>query len=66
MNCPVCGERTQILGSKSDCESVYRKRKCSECGYIVFTEEYESDTSEKEYKRMLREYNREAQARYRK
>lgn len=65
MNCPVCGETTNILGSKADCESVLRKRKCCACDYIFYTEEYESATSEKEYKRMLREYNQKAQARYR-
>lgn len=58
MNCPVCGESTNIIGSKSACDSVYRKRICAECGHIFYTEEYESDTSEKEYKRMMREYYR--------
>ena len=64
MNCPVCGETTYVLGSKADCESVHRKRRCSECNYTFYTEEYESNESDKEYKRMLREYNHKAQARY--
>lgn len=65
LNCPVCGERSCIKGSFADCESVFRKRQCSVCEYIFFTEEYEADMCAQEYRRRLREYNRKAQADYR-
>lgn len=45
MTCPVCGGKTRVLDSRSDCEGVYRRRKCVECGYSLYTTEYESDGS---------------------
>ena len=43
MTCPVCGGESRINDSISDCEAVYRKRKCLVCNYTWFTDEYESD-----------------------
>lgn len=45
MNCPVCGESTRIVDSVSDCESVYRRRKCRACGYFCYTTESELKSS---------------------
>lgn len=42
MTCPVCGEKTRVLGSIADCESVYRRRECKKCSYKFFTTEDES------------------------
>ena len=55
MNCPVCGGDTVIRGTKSDCESVHRRRICVECGHVFFTSEYESDG--KDFTELRRDYN---------
>ena len=41
MNCPVCGEKTKVVDSRSDCESVSRVRECLKCGYRFKTIELE-------------------------
>ena len=42
MTCPVCGEETRVVDSrKPDCETVWRRRECKECGYRFETEERE-------------------------
>ena len=53
MNCPVCAGKTKVHYCLRDCEGVYRKRKCLECGYIFFTTEIESDSVD--YKRVEQE-----------
>lgn len=45
MTCPVCGGKNSVIGSLKDCESIHRKRKCDECGYIFYTAEYDSPSS---------------------
>ncbi|MBE7039124.1 MAG: hypothetical protein E7398_00165 [Ruminococcaceae bacterium] len=42
MTCPVCGGNSKVCDSISDCEAVYRKRRCLECNHVWFTDEYES------------------------
>lgn len=59
MNCPICGGASGITVTRSDCEGVYRRRKCYECKHIFYTTEYESDGSrlyeiEKERSKMRR------------
>ena len=49
--CPVCGEKTRVIDSRSDCESVKRKRKCLDCGYCFCTVEVDEDL----YERILKE-----------
>ena len=51
MNCPVCAGRTIINRTVADCESVHRRRKCLDCGYIFYTAEYETETPD-EFKRV--------------
>lgn len=55
MTCPVCGAETEVIGCFKDCESVVRKRKCKECGYRFFTEEYETSDAKKHYNKLDRE-----------
>ena len=43
MTCPVCGEKATVINSASDCECVYRRRRCVECGHIFTTTEQESN-----------------------
>lgn len=59
MTCPVCGGKSKVYDSIADCEAVFRKRKCLECSYIWFTEEYESNGSSfKEYAIARRQKNK--------
>lgn len=41
MNCPVCGGKVIAQMTRTDCERVFRRRKCRECGYAFFTVETE-------------------------
>ena len=43
MNCPVCGEKTIVVDCASDCEAVYRRRRCVECSHKFITTELESE-----------------------
>ena len=57
MTCPICGAKTRVVDCRKDCETVVRRRKCTECGYIFYTEETESTSKvyrsvEREYKKM--------------
>ena len=52
MTCPVCGGDTTVVCCRSDCESVYRRRKCLECAYVFHTSEVESDSAEEDFKRL--------------
>ena len=46
MNCPKCAGKTKVVDSRTDCESVKRKRKCVSCGYEYITVELETDLAE--------------------
>lgn len=57
MTCPVCGAETKVMCCRKDCESVVRRRKCVECGYVFYTQELEVDGAtysemEKDYKNL--------------
>ena len=41
MTCPVCGGKTAVRASYAECDSVYRERRCVECGHRFTTAEYE-------------------------
>ena len=43
MTCPQCGGETTVFDSRKMCESVWRRRKCRECGYRFSTTEIETD-----------------------
>ena len=46
MTCPMCGAKTYVTDSRTECDAVYRKRKCAECEYVFFTAETESESKE--------------------
>lgn len=46
MTCPVCGEKTKVIDSRSDCECIYRVRQCVVCGYRFKTVEYEEELAD--------------------
>lgn len=47
MTCPKCGGKTEVKNSRSDEESVRRRRHCTGCGLNFFTVEYDQDMLEK-------------------
>lgn len=63
MNCPVCGGSTKVFGSVSDCEGVYRYRKCKECAHTFFTSELESDGADYRQRRTENKQNERARKR---
>lgn len=56
MTCPVCTGKTLVSYSFADCETVFRKRTCRECGHIFYTTEWEDDKYE--YLKQLSERDR--------
>lgn len=46
MTCPECGGVSGVSYTISDCDGVYRRRKCKECNYIFYTTESDSDGSD--------------------
>lgn len=47
MTCPVCGGQTRITDSRSDGETVRRRRECRECGHRFTTREIDNDMLKK-------------------
>lgn len=43
MTCPVCGGSSKVMATRSDCDGVYRRRRCNECNHIFYTTETDSD-----------------------
>lgn len=56
MNCPVCGGKVKVEYCVSDCEGVYRKRKCVVCNHTFYTTEYEGD--KQRFKELYKEYRK--------
>lgn len=52
MNCPVCAGKLGTVMTRADCEQVYRKRKCRDCGRIVYTAETESEEARAAIRRL--------------
>ena len=50
MTCPVCNGKTKILETRSDEESINRRRQCLRCGYRFSTVEMDKDL----YKRIAK------------
>lgn len=59
MNCPVCGGDNKVICSRKDCESIYRRRKCLDCGYIFYTTELEMKSSDRDFHLLDAERQRE-------
>lgn len=62
MYCPECNNKTRVIDSRVVEDVVVRKRKCKECGYILFTEEIEvvNDETLKIFYSNVRESKRKA------
>ena len=41
MICPICGSETEVVCSRTTDETVFRRRKCLQCNYAIYTEETE-------------------------
>lgn len=55
MTCPVCGEDTEVLCTRGDCETTVRRYRCKECGYTFHTKEEECEAET--YRMYDREYH---------
>lgn len=44
MDCPRCGEKSDVIDSVKNPKQkeTYRKRKCPKCGHVFFTVEFEA------------------------
>ena len=47
MTCPVCNAKTKILETRSDSESINRRRQCLRCGFRFSTVEMDKDLYKK-------------------
>lgn len=44
MNCPKCNCKTRVTDvAHTDNNETYRRKRCSECGHVFFTIEFEAD-----------------------
>lgn len=43
MTCPICGEETKVVDSRSEPDCVHRRRVCIKCKYSFTTSEIEDD-----------------------
>lgn len=50
MTCPVCGEKTKVIESQADVDSIERRRECLACSFRFTTVEIDRDL----YKRMVK------------
>ena len=46
MTCPYCGENAPVVRSRKSADVVCRKRRCSKCKYVFYTEEVEVESHE--------------------
>lgn len=54
MECPICGRKAKVIDTRySTNNRIYRKRRCSECGYDFLTIESEVFVDE----RIMEEWN---------
>lgn len=58
MRCPVCAGKLKTVMTRSDCEMVFRRKKCLDCGYVAYTAEEESEEA-REAMRKLWQGNKE-------
>ena len=58
MTCPVCGEKCRVIDCRGDCETMYRKRICTECKHIFYTVEREEKDTKWDYRECSAEYHR--------
>ena len=54
MTCPMCEGKTTVVYTLPDADSVIRKRKCLECGYMFFTSEVEDAAAQGIYIALVR------------
>lgn len=39
MNCPVCDAKSLVMETRGDDMSIHRRRKCTSCGHLFYTQE---------------------------
>lgn len=43
MTCPICGNETKVIDSRSQVDFIYRRRRCIACNHTFTTSETEDD-----------------------
>ena len=51
MTCPKCNEKTKVIESITEDDSITRRRECTKCGYRFNTVEIDKDLYERLSKR---------------
>lgn len=61
MNCPKCGGKLMVLDNVKnvDDNEIYRRKVCNSCGSVIFTVEYEVESTES-FKKTWNKYSRYA------
>jgi len=55
MDCPNCGAKSLISDTRTIDRVTYRRRKCSKCKYLFYTEEIENDAARDALNRVYHE-----------
>lgn len=52
MTCPLCEEKTKVIDSRPNLDSVWRRRECTACGYKFNTVEMDEDMQVRQAKKL--------------
>lgn len=66
ITCSICGGKTKVEGVEGDCGATYRRRKCVDCGHIIYTEETERKGAQYEFFEARHKYVKEYKQRAKK
>lgn len=58
MTCPVCDGKTGVVDSKDLGDHVIRRRRCTACKYVFYTEEVDNASVEAEFREIYTARNR--------
>jgi len=59
MTCQVCGGKTYVASTLKGANTVSRRRSCSNCGYVFYTDETKTDSEKYQKKRNLLKWDKE-------
>lgn len=52
MTCPVCEEKTKVIDSRPNLDTIWRRRECTACGYRFTTIEMDEDMMVRQAKKL--------------
>lgn len=53
MRCEKCGGNMKVVRTREKTNSVYRERRCSKCGSVVYTKEVEETGASYQLKKLI-------------